>query len=156
MKTYNKVRLKALIIDIVFITIIWMIVMLIYAYLTQGGTKYDRNVWTALLFSLLLCKDNITGQSIGKRICKLKAVDDKGRELNSIKLIGRNWFILFAPIEFILLLYYDKRLGDKVMQTKVVLVEKPDKITFKNVLIYLFTLFVTFVFCLPLGGISPP
>lgn len=128
--------------------------MVIYLFLSQGGTRFDNNIIVGVGWALILCKDNLNGQSIGKRICKLKAVGNNGENLNSIKLIGRNLFILFLPIEFILLLYYDKRLGDKVMQTKVILVEKSDKITCKNVLIYLLSLFVTAIICLPLGGIN--
>lgn len=142
MKTYTKVRLKALIIDIGFIAIMWMITFAIYLFLFKGGTKYDNNVGLALLLSLFLCKDNINGQSIEKRIYKLKVVDYKEDNLNSIKLIGRNLFAFLAPIEFILLLYYDKRIGDNVIKSKVILVKKSDKITFMNVLIYLLTLFV--------------
>lgn len=153
MKKYNKIRLKALILDLFFIAIMCLIIMLIYAYLTQGGTKYERNLLWASLYSLFLCKDNIAGQSVGERLCKLKTVDDKGENLNTIKLIGRNLFVLFGPIEVILLMYYDKRLADRVMQTKVVLVEKSDKVTFKGVLTYILSLLVVAAICFPLVGI---
>ncbi|NLI71926.1 MAG: hypothetical protein GX361_04255 [Bacteroidales bacterium] len=153
MKLYNKKRLKALIIDLVFIAIVWCVLFALHILIFKNGTKYDTNVGLALFLSLFLCKDNINGQSIGKRLYKLRVVDNYYEELNTSILIGRNLFVFFAPIELILLIYYDKRIGDKMLKTKVVLIEKTDKITFKNVLIYLLSFFIVALLCLPLGGI---
>jgi uncharacterized RDD family membrane protein YckC len=83
----------------------------------------------SLLFSLFFCKDIIGGQSIGKRFFKLKVVNNKinegekvveNLELNSIRLILRNLFVYIWPIEILLLMYQDKRLGDAIIKTKVV------------------------------------
>ncbi len=150
LKEFNKLRFKALMIDIVFISIIWIVVFAIYVYLLKESAKYDYKVGLSLLLSLFLCKDNINGQSVGKRILNLKVVDYKGCNLNIIKFIARNLFVFIAPIEFVVLLYYDKRIGDTVIKSKVISVEKSDKITIVNVLIYLLTLFIAIIVCLPL------
>lgn len=149
MKTYNKLRLKALIIDIVVIIALWMVffsIILIF----KKSTIYDSKIGLSLLLSLFLCKDNINGQSIGKRIFNLKTVDYNGKSLNAIKLIARNFFVFLTPIEFVLLLYYDRRIGDRIINSKVVLVKESDKITIVSILIYLLTLFITTVIFIPL------
>jgi uncharacterized RDD family membrane protein YckC len=145
MKSYNKLRLKALIIDVALISIIWIVVFAIYVYLLKESAKYDYKVGLSLLLSLFLCKDSINGQSVGKRICNLKVVDYKGYSLSLLKLIVRNLFVFLAPIEFFVLLHNEKRIGDNVIKSRVILVKRPEKVTFMNVLIYLLILFITIV-----------
>lgn len=145
MKSYNKLRLKALIIDVALISIIWIVVFAIYVYLLKESAKYDYKVGLSLLLSLFLCKDGINGQSVGKRICNLKVVDYKGYSLSLLKLIVRNLFVFLAPIEFFVLLHNEKRIGDNVIKSRVILVKRPEKVTFMNVLIYLLILFITIV-----------
>ncbi len=146
----QKLRLVALAIDVALIIIAWFLVMFIIIYLFQFDDTYYNNIGISLLISLFLCKDDFNGQSIGKRICKLKIVSLKGQDLSNIKLIGRNCFVFFAPIELILMLYYDRRLGDKIMEAQVIQVNKLEQIGLKNVLKYLLVLFVVTALCLPL------
>lgn len=121
MKKQNKLRLKVLIVDIISICIIWLVLSFIHVLLLEKFIEYNYNIGLSLMLSLFLCKDNIAGQSIGKRIFNLKVVDYNGKSLNIIKLTARNLFVFLAPIEFVLLLYYDNRIGDNVIKSKVVL-----------------------------------
>ena len=59
-----------------------------------------------------------------------------------MKLIMRNLFVFIAPVEFILLLHYNKRIGDNVIKSKVVMVKEASKITFANISTYALTLFI--------------
>ena len=61
------------------------------------------------------------GQSIAKRIFKLRVIDNETNELPSNrKLIIRNLFFFLYPVEFIMLLASDKSLGDMVTNTTIV------------------------------------
>ena len=61
------------------------------------------------------------GQSIAKRIFKLRVIDIETNELPSNrKLIIRNLFFFLYPIEFIMLLASNKSLGDMVTNTTIV------------------------------------
>lgn len=150
MKSNIKLRLKALIIDVALISILWILIFAIYVYFSKESVKSDYKVGLSLLLSLFLCKDCIKGQSVGKRIFKLKVIDYRGCNLSVIKLILRNLFVFLAPIEFIVLLYFDRRIGDTVLKSKVISVEKSDKITIVNVLTYFLILLIATIFWLPL------
>ena len=61
------------------------------------------------------------GQSIAKRIFKLRVIDIETNELPSNReLIIRNLFFLIYPVEFIMLLASGKSLGDMVTNTTIV------------------------------------
>lgn len=63
--------------------------------------------------------------SIGKKIMNLQVVTKDNNKPNVIALILRNIFICYIyPISFILILIFNKSLGDFVFKTKVVEVKK--------------------------------
>lgn len=69
----------------------------------------------------LICKDIIGKRSLGKRITGLKVLSMDGKEPTYKQLLIRNIFMLWAPIEVIIVLFFDKpRLGDRLAKTKVV------------------------------------
>ena len=69
----------------------------------------------------LICKDIIGKRSLGKRIMGLKVLSMDGKEPTYKQLLIRNIFMLWAPIEVIIILFFDKpRLGDRLAKTKVV------------------------------------
>lgn len=74
-------------------------------------------------FALLLCKDCINGQSPAKRIIKLQVVDNKtGEVATPIQCFVRNITLLILPIEIIVALVRpDRRIGDKIAGTKLVI-----------------------------------
>lgn len=75
----------------------------------------------ALVFSLILNKDILDGQSLGKRILKLKVVKKQGQSTPS-KLICciRNIFLFLWPIDLFLILFTDRKFGDYIAQTEAV------------------------------------
>lgn len=75
-------------------------------------------IWMSLLFVI---KDLPYREgSLGKKICKLEVLNLNNKRLsNSIKIL-RNFMILIWPVELILLVLFNKRLGDIIFKTKVV------------------------------------
>lgn len=70
-----------------------------------------------LLVFMFICffKDVINGQSIGKRIMKIKVVDLNGNKASLFNLIIRNITIFIWPVEALLVLLNKERLGDRLI-----------------------------------------
>lgn len=89
--------------------------------LSVGGEEYLTIAMMPFLVGLLF-KD-ITGNSIGKRVMRLKLVSTNGKNLTWKRLILRNIFYLFFMFDVILLAINANsgRIGDYMAKTKVVL-----------------------------------
>ena len=59
-------------------------------------------------------------QSIGKKIMKLEIVNKENEKPNKFILICRNLTVFIWPLEIILLLIFNKRIGDILFNTQVV------------------------------------
>ena len=59
-------------------------------------------------------------QSIGKKIMKLEIVNKENEKPNKLILICRNLTVFIWPLEIILLLIFNKRIGDILFNTQVV------------------------------------
>jgi uncharacterized RDD family membrane protein YckC len=90
----------------------------------------------AAAIGYMLTKDSLPflgGQSIGKKVMKLRAVTADGAPLtgNWEKGVLRNAFLLLAPVELIILLIREekpekgRRLGDDFAKTKVIVEAEP-------------------------------
>ena len=92
----------------------------------------------ATMLTLLLCKDYDNGQSVGKRIMKLKVVNETTNEdISIMRSIIRNLFFPIWEVEiFVFLITREKRIGDYVAKTKVVKIENTRflKIDIKSVI----------------------
>ena len=104
---------------------------LLYAFIfrkvveTQGINTIGALLFVFFVLSfpvLFVFQDVIfKGQSIAKRIFKLRVIDIETNELPSNrKLIIRNLFFFLYPVEFIMLLASDKSLGDMATNTTIV------------------------------------
>ena len=121
-------RILAFIIDIFILALLYMIIGIIPMYddlilISEDLNKYFYIVFGMALLIITLAfigKDAINGQSIGKRITKIKVVDDKGYIANIFKCIIRNITIYIWPIEALLVLLDKKKLGDRLAGTNVV------------------------------------
>lgn len=91
---------------------------------------------TLAAWGYLLTKDSLPfldGQSIGKRVMKLRAVTADGKPLTGNWQAGilRNLLLVIAPVEFVILLVREekpeagRRLGDDVARTRVIFVGDP-------------------------------
>jgi uncharacterized RDD family membrane protein YckC len=90
----------------------------------------------AAVIGYMLTKDSLPflgGQSIGKKVMKIRAVTAEGAPLtgNWEKGILRNAFLIIAPVELVILLLREekpekgRRLGDDFAKTKVIVEAEP-------------------------------
>lgn len=86
-----------------------------------------------ILFPIYFNKDAIKGKSPGKRILKLVIVNNKNGEIaNPIKSVIRNVTLFFWPIEVLFTLFSpERRIGDYIAGTKVILDDKTLKTKLK-------------------------
>ena len=144
MNTLIKYRLFALAIDLVIALTFSFALSIIHIAFFETIVKYDYRIGLSLFLSFFICKDSVLGQSIGKRIYTLKVVDYESRNLTSIKLIIRNLFVFLAPIELLLIIYYDKRIGDSFVKSNVVKAVKTEKVSVNSIFTYLISLVFTY------------
>lgn len=113
----------------------WAIPMIIYVILIIMSPKLSMIGWL-LYLGYMLTKDSLPflgGQSIGKRVMKLRAVRNDGTPLTGDWKTGliRNAFLLISPVELLVLLLREekpdkgRRLGDDFAKTKVIVVADP-------------------------------
>ena len=77
-----------------------------------------------LLDCVYLFKDVVGGQSIGKRMKKIKVVLKSGEDADVLRLIARNITFVIWPIEAILVVMGRERIGDKLAKTMVVEIQE--------------------------------
>lgn len=130
-------RMTAFIIDFIILSCITIIpivgcivVMLIIGF--EAGWTEDEFyyimpmvIFLTLLISmttLVLVKDIKNGQSKGKKIMKIaiRNLSNQNQVPTKARLILRNITLIFWPIEIILLLLLNKRIGDMISSTCVV------------------------------------
>ena len=119
--TFDK-RIMSILIDVTII-IVGIPILLIPLLFIFGlaNDVLSRVLLLSLIYSLLLCKDLFQGQSIGKRIVKLRVKNVDNSRASLYKLVLRNLFIIIWPIEFIMcFINPQRRLGDIVVRTKLV------------------------------------
>jgi uncharacterized RDD family membrane protein YckC len=149
-------RLTAFIIDLFIIT---MIISVPFFATQTIKSQILTQFFSALMVTLLLCKDCINGQSVGKLIMKIQVVDDTtNQKVYVVRCIIRNFFVIFWIVEVVVLFVSkNKRIGDYVAKTKVINNNKAEKIRLdKNTLIailicfcviFLLLFFVFNLFC---------
>ena len=148
-------RLIAFLIDLLLIAII--VNMFFFATQTVKSQLLVQFL-SAMMVTMLLCKDCINGKSAGKRIMKIEIANEKeGEKVSAVSCIVRNIFVVLWIIEILVLfISKEKRIGDYVAKTKVVSNSKVEKIKLdKNALltillcfciIFLFMFFVFKIF----------
>lgn len=148
MNIMNK-RIEAFVIDIIVLFVMSFSVFLISVWF--NNSMLWMSFALALIYSFLFCKDVNGGRSIGKQRTGLCILSEKSNSVPSvIRLILRNMFYILWPIEIILFFCNSgKRLGDLVMQTKVVACNKePDaafRLTLKDICSILVMTVILFV-----------
>lgn len=122
-------RALAFVIDIIVFMIVFVFVNIIPFYddYILLSSDLERKYYVFYAISLLvisilfLGKDLIRGQSLGKKIAKIRVVvKGKGR-LYVFQLLLRNITIFIWPIELVLLLLGKQKIGDVLAKTDVVL-----------------------------------
>ena len=118
-------RILAFLIDELLVMLFMMLLSLVPLNMntdTLGAVWLDLLYYFALLscMFILIFKDIIGGQSIGKRIMKIKVVDLYDNKPNIFRLILRNITIFIWPVEFLLLLLGKRKIGDILAKTEII------------------------------------
>lgn len=117
-----KKRIVAFLIDHIIICVAFAMLGMVEVFVKTDFELFWKLYYIFLLAFMFIYffKDVINGQSIGKRIMKIKVVDLNGNKASLFNLIIRNITILIWPVEALLLLLDKDRLGDILAKTKVV------------------------------------
>ena len=124
----NNKRIFAGFIDFIITSLIQTIFMMVFLLIPLSNNTIDitdvmvRNfiiTYSSVMF--LVIRDIIGIKSIGKRLLKLKIIENNsGNEAKFSKRLLRNITWLLGPIEIIVLLITKNRIGDKITDTTVV------------------------------------
>lgn len=124
-------RLCALVIDYYIVSAVCSIPILIFvlikSFIIQENDifnllNYVISIGTIFYIIFLPFKDIINGNSsIGKKVMQLEIKNNNNNEIpTNFRLILRNLFLIIWPIEGLLILIFNRRLGDIICNTKVV------------------------------------
>ena len=115
-------RILAFLIDHLIICFAFVFLGMVEMFVKTDFELFWKLYYIFLLAFMLIyfLKDVINGQSIGKRIMKIKVVDLNENKPSLFNLIVRNITILIWPVEAIFVLLDKERLGDRLAKTKVI------------------------------------
>lgn len=144
----KKKRLLAIVIDFCII----MLGIQVFVLISFFSQPYFMEVAFSIIFTLFLCKDNLNGQSLGKHLMRIQVVDNSTNQPpRTFILILRNFFLSVWPIELVLVLINgDRRLGDYVAKTSVIINAHNQSVRFRirDLYILLICFVVVFAFTL--------
>ncbi len=125
----RKKRLLAATIDFALI----MLISQVFVFMSFIEQNYLMKITFSIMFSLFLCRDNLNGQSLGKRLMKIQVIDNRTMQTpTNFKCMLRNMFLCVWPIELLIVLITgDRRLGDYVSKTKIIINTEPQDVRFK-------------------------
>ena len=113
----NFKRIFSIVIDFYITMFIGLSIFFIVTKTFNIQSNLLCDVLMIILFSL---KDLIFKEgSIGKIVCKLKLSTNDNKEVSNIFKILRNLTVIIWPIELLLLIIFNKRIGDMLYKTKV-------------------------------------
>ncbi|HEY0065588.1 MAG TPA: RDD family protein [Telluria sp.] len=111
-------RLAAFLIDTMGVLMVLVILML---PLRMFGTHTGETLAGVLFYAYLLGRDAMPGQSIGKRLLSLRAVDQQsGQACSAAQSFGRNITFILGPIDSLFIFGAQRRrVGDWLAKTVV-------------------------------------
>lgn len=120
-----KMRIKRIIsitIDFFIVMFIGIGIFVIIVEFFNITSKVLQDILQFILMSLLFFVKDLPYRegSLGKKICKLEVLKLNNERLSNLIKILRNTMILIWPVELVLLVLFNKRLGDIIFKTKVV------------------------------------
>ncbi|TCM95704.1 putative RDD family membrane protein YckC [Paenibacillus sp. BK033] len=123
-------RLLAFFIDYILVLLIFVpISILINLNSTEENSNRPFEIFYPLLFLVLFVfynRDLIDGRSIGKRIVGIGVRDQSNVQHTPgiIRLFFRNVLLILWPLELLFFIITGRRLGDRLLKTKVVELKK--------------------------------
>lgn len=120
-------RILSFIIDYLIIVLPLMIGSFLFVLFEQriNESVFEKGFYTLFLLIILyyvfgvFFKDIIGKRSIGKRIAKIKIIQKNGEKPTYGQVFVRNLTFCIWPVEAILLLLNQERLGDRIAGTKL-------------------------------------
>ena len=107
-------RIVAFLIDVMFVALLSIVLGFVFS---DNYRQYPAYIG----FVVILIRDLMTPSgSIGKKILKLRLVNQNKNEPNIGQKILRNITVFLWPIEGIVLLIAKKRIGDMIVRTDVI------------------------------------
>lgn len=78
-------------------------------------------IYYMIAMALIMFKDTIfNNKGIGKSLLNLEIVSYDGTKITIVKTILRNITVIIWPVEAIMIVLFNKRIGDIIFKTKVV------------------------------------
>lgn len=130
-------RILAFVLDLVIIMVLGIVFEIITGLFISD--YYWKAAISSLPFAYLLTKDSFTGRSLGRKSMKITIVNNDGIVAGPWKDFIRNVFIILWPVELLVLIGCNRRIGDMITHTKVIDGEKHHKFSIIGVLITLLT-----------------
>ncbi len=117
----NARRIIAAGFDFYIICIMVVLLSYVLVFITSDISFLIFCICFVLTYVLILFRDNIFGNaSIGKKLLKIKVVKVNGEKINLITSLKRNILFFLWPVEILLIITDNKRLGDMWAKTIVV------------------------------------
>lgn len=135
-------RILSFLIDLFCMAIVYALLR----FVVCSDNTFFESLLLTLPFALLFCRDSFTGRSIGRKLLNISIVDEKcERPISPLKALIRNMLLLIWPIEFIILLVNKKRLGDSLVNSKVVEGKITHKVNGKSIAVFVVTWLILFL-----------
>lgn len=119
-----QIKLKRLLAAFIDFCIVCFIATLLVYFVTLGKANISflsLSTYFLSVCALVIYKDNLFGNaSLGKRILKIKVIKENGDKITVLTSVKRNLLIVLLPLEVLLIITDNKRLGDMWAKTIVV------------------------------------
>ncbi|MDE6148787.1 MAG: RDD family protein [Ruminococcus sp.] len=119
-----SIKLKRLLAGLIDFYIICFISSFLVYFITLGKMNVSflsLSTYLLSVYALVIYKDNFFGNaSIGKKILKIKIISTNQTGLNLITNFKRSLLLVLLPIELLLIIIDNKRLGDMWAKTTVI------------------------------------
>lgn len=123
MVSLKKKRIIAMVID--YYLIVYICYIPLFLFLGFDRIAYAIYFIMIEAIFLIMIKDLIFGNaSVGKKMIGIQVLKEDGSKPRVLELLFRNIFIVIWPIEVILVLCNNKRIGDILFKTEVVFADK--------------------------------
>lgn len=115
-------RIVAAYIDFMLICLISSLLTYFISFNEEQLSVFSAMVYFISFFLMYIFRDCVfKNASVGKKIMKLKVISDRTQEAMWKTALKRNALLfLLSPIEILLVIIYNERIGDKIAHTTVI------------------------------------
>lgn len=119
-------RIFSIIIDLFITMFIGLGIFAMIIEIFNITNRLFYNVFQFILMTIIISIKDLPFKngSLGKKICQLEILTTNNENPTNLVKILRNLTVYIWPIELVLLIVFNKRLGDILFKTKVIEVQK--------------------------------